>query len=215
MVLAGLFKPLAHAIQRLIRTGKPPYPEERTLLASGVLDAAMHSRAEGKGLATSHLEFGYRPVDYRALRETGASWKVVTEGTPVLPCRAGAGSGGGGTRRRARARSAGRRRPGSRNTGPGCRTGTGPGHRVRSRSPGSRGSAGLPLPRANLAARPTRLAILPQWASSDLVVWYVFAHNHVPRPEDWPVMPVCSLGFHPKPDGFFERNPAIDLPPPK
>jgi primary-amine oxidase len=63
---------------------------------------------------------------------------------------------------------------------------------------------------------------LPKWTAADrpitdtdLVVWYVFSHNHVPRPEDWPVMPVCSLGFQLKPDGFFERNPAIDLPPPK
>jgi primary-amine oxidase len=37
---------------------------------------------------------------------------------------------------------------------------------------------------------------------------------HVPRPEDWPVMPVSSIGFHLKPDGFFDRNPALDLPPP-
>jgi primary-amine oxidase len=37
---------------------------------------------------------------------------------------------------------------------------------------------------------------------------------HVPRPEDWPVMPACSLGFRLKPDGFFTRNPALDLPPP-
>jgi hypothetical protein len=81
----NLFKALAHAIQHLIRTGKPPYPVERTLLASGVLDAAMHSRAEGKGLTTPHLGFGYQPVGYRALRETGASWKVITEGTPELP----------------------------------------------------------------------------------------------------------------------------------
>jgi primary-amine oxidase len=41
----------------------------------------------------------------------------------------------------------------------------------------------------------------------------VFGHNHVPRFEDRPVMPVASLGFHLKPDGFFEHNPALDLPP--
>jgi hypothetical protein len=81
----NLFKALSHAIQHMIRTGKPPYPVERTLLASGVLDAAMHSRAAGKGLATPHLEFGYRPADFRAMRETGASWKVITEETPELP----------------------------------------------------------------------------------------------------------------------------------
>jgi hypothetical protein len=81
----NLFKALAHAIQHMIQTGKPSYPVERTLLASGVLDAAMHSRAEGKSLATPHLEFGYKPVDFRELREMGASWKIITEETPELP----------------------------------------------------------------------------------------------------------------------------------
>ena len=61
---------------------------------------------------------------------------------------------------------------------------------------------------------------LPRWtaadrpiADADNVLWYVFSHNHVPRPEDWPVMPVSSIGFQLKPDGFFTRNPALDLPP--
>lgn len=61
---------------------------------------------------------------------------------------------------------------------------------------------------------------LPLWTAANrnvsdtpLVVWYVFGHNHVPRPEDWPVMPVTSLGFWLKPDGFFAQNPAMDLPP--
>ncbi len=61
---------------------------------------------------------------------------------------------------------------------------------------------------------------LPRWTQADrsientnLVLWYVFSHNHVPRPEDWPVMPVSSIGFHLKPDGFFTQNPALDLPP--
>jgi primary-amine oxidase len=62
---------------------------------------------------------------------------------------------------------------------------------------------------------------LPKWAAADrpilntdLSVWYVFGHNHVPRPEDWPVMPVATIGFSLKPDGFFEHNPALDVPPP-
>jgi len=62
---------------------------------------------------------------------------------------------------------------------------------------------------------------LPRWTeenrnieNTELVVWYVFGHNHVPRPEDWPVMPVASIGFMLKPDGFFSRNPALDVPPP-
>lgn len=61
---------------------------------------------------------------------------------------------------------------------------------------------------------------LPRWTAADrslvntdLVIWYVFGHNHVPRLEDWPVMPVATIGFALKPDGFFERNPALDIPP--
>jgi hypothetical protein len=81
----NLFKALAHAIQHMIRTGHPPYPVERTLLVSGILDAAMHSRASGRSLATPHLGFGYKPVDFRAFREMGASWKIITEHTPELP----------------------------------------------------------------------------------------------------------------------------------
>ena len=42
----------------------------------------MHSRAEGKALKTPHLEFGYTARDFTPMRETGASWKVVTEATP-------------------------------------------------------------------------------------------------------------------------------------
>jgi primary-amine oxidase len=63
---------------------------------------------------------------------------------------------------------------------------------------------------------------LPRWTAAnreientEVVVWYVFGHNHVPRLEDWPVMPVASIGFHLKPDGFFHRNPALDVPPPE
>jgi primary-amine oxidase len=61
---------------------------------------------------------------------------------------------------------------------------------------------------------------LPEWTSADrpiddrdIVVWYTFGHHHVPRPEDWPVMPVATIGFALKPVGFFERNPALDVPP--
>jgi primary-amine oxidase len=63
---------------------------------------------------------------------------------------------------------------------------------------------------------------LPEWTSADrpidgrdVVVWYTFGHHHVPRPEDWPVMPVATIGFTLKPVGFFERNPALDVPPPR
>jgi primary-amine oxidase len=63
---------------------------------------------------------------------------------------------------------------------------------------------------------------LPRWTAAnrsientEIVIWYVFAHNHVPRLEDWPVMPVASIGFHLKPDGFFPNSPAMDVPPAK
>jgi primary-amine oxidase len=61
---------------------------------------------------------------------------------------------------------------------------------------------------------------LPQWTqanrtieNTDIVVWYSFGHHHIPRPEDWPVMPVAYIGFSLKPSGFFAANPAIDVPP--
>jgi primary-amine oxidase len=47
---------------------------------------------------------------------------------------------------------------------------------------------------------------------ADLVLWHVFGPTHFPRPEDWPVMPVDTAGFTLKPHGFFDRNPALDVP---
>ena len=46
----------------------------------------------------------------------------------------------------------------------------------------------------------------------DLVMWNTVGLTHVPRPEDWPVMPVEYTGFHLIPVGFFDRNPTLDLP---
>jgi primary-amine oxidase len=61
---------------------------------------------------------------------------------------------------------------------------------------------------------------LPKWTAQDrsvverdIVVWYTFGVTHVPRPEDWPVMPVEYAGFTLMPVGFFPRNPALDVPP--
>ena len=47
----------------------------------------------------------------------------------------------------------------------------------------------------------------------DLVTWLTFGVTHLPRPEDWPVMPVEYCGFHLIPVGFFDQNPTINLPP--
>jgi primary-amine oxidase len=49
--------------------------------------------------------------------------------------------------------------------------------------------------------------------NTDIVIWYNFGVNHVPRPEDWPVMPCEYAGFHLKPVGFFDQNPSLDVPP--
>ena len=48
---------------------------------------------------------------------------------------------------------------------------------------------------------------------ADIVLWHVFGLHHLPRTEDFPVQPVMSTGFKLTPSGFFDRNPAIDLPP--
>ncbi len=61
---------------------------------------------------------------------------------------------------------------------------------------------------------------LPRWteqdrpiANADVVLWYTFGHTHLPRPEDYPVMPTAYIGFLLKPNGFFDSNPANDVPP--
>jgi primary-amine oxidase len=61
---------------------------------------------------------------------------------------------------------------------------------------------------------------LPRWteenraiANTDVVLWYTFGHTHLPRPEDYPVMPTAYIGFLLKPNGFFSENPANDVPP--
>jgi primary-amine oxidase len=48
--------------------------------------------------------------------------------------------------------------------------------------------------------------------NEDIVVWHTFGATHVCRPEDFPVMPVESIGFMLRPNGFFAENPAMDLP---
>lgn len=61
---------------------------------------------------------------------------------------------------------------------------------------------------------------LPVWTSAgrsvedtDVVLWYVFGIHHVPRVEDWPVMPADTVSFWLKPTGFFDANPSLDVAP--
>jgi primary-amine oxidase len=61
---------------------------------------------------------------------------------------------------------------------------------------------------------------LPAWTANnrniedqDIVLWYTMGFHHVPSAEDWPVY---NLGWHSvtlKPYNFFDRNPALDVPP--
>ena len=48
--------------------------------------------------------------------------------------------------------------------------------------------------------------------NTDLVAWYTMGFHHVPRAEDWPVMPVMWHEFTIRPFDFFPQNPALDLP---
>lgn len=48
---------------------------------------------------------------------------------------------------------------------------------------------------------------------ADPVIWYSFGITHFVRPEDFPVMPCETVGFHLKPFGFFSVNPGVDLAP--
>ncbi len=61
---------------------------------------------------------------------------------------------------------------------------------------------------------------LPTWtkadrsiAEEDIVVWHVFGLTHSVRPEDFPVMPTEYARCTWVPFGFFDRNPALDIPP--
>ncbi|OBF11767.1 primary-amine oxidase [Mycobacterium sp. ACS4331] len=49
---------------------------------------------------------------------------------------------------------------------------------------------------------------------TDVVLWYVFGIHHITRPEEWPIMSADVVSFWLKPSGFFDRNPALDVPPP-
>ena len=49
--------------------------------------------------------------------------------------------------------------------------------------------------------------------NADVMLWYVFGIHHIPRVEEWPIMPVDTISFWLKPSGFFDQNPSIDVAP--
>ena len=73
----GHFTFLVRGIERLMHTGKAPWPVERTLLTSGVMDAILHSRhAGGTPLETPHLNIRYH---------SGWDWKDPGPPPPSRP----------------------------------------------------------------------------------------------------------------------------------
>lgn len=60
---------------------------------------------------------------------------------------------------------------------------------------------------------------LPAWTTknrsivnTDIVAWYTVGFHHVPRPEDWPQMPLMWHTFELRPFQFLPKNPTMDLP---
>ena len=85
---------------------------------------------------------------------------------------------------------------------------------VTAHDPEQRFAAGdYPLQAPRSTGLPTYLDGDRPLEGGDVVVWYSFGAHHVVRPEDWPVMPVSTIGFMLRPTGFFDGNPALDLPP--
>ncbi|MCS6852641.1 MAG: hypothetical protein NZ700_15910 [Gemmataceae bacterium] len=72
---ARYFDALVFNIEKLLETGKPPYPVERTLLTSGVLEALMDSHAQrGSRVPTPELDVRYQaPADSGFLRGSVAA----------------------------------------------------------------------------------------------------------------------------------------------
>ena len=78
----GHFTYFVRQIETMMLTGEPPYPIERTLLTTGVLDAAMHSRWKGHvRRETPELNVAYQPAE--TVPETGLG-KPMPERKPAF-----------------------------------------------------------------------------------------------------------------------------------
>ena len=68
----------------------------------------------------------------------------------------------------------------------------------------SRGGAGIKSFVAKTANENAR--------NEDIVIWHSFSLTHIPRIEDFPVMPCEIISVALKPSNFFSANPALDVP---
>ncbi len=77
---------LSRNMERMFITGRPQYPAERTLLATGIISAVMESRAKnGKRIETPYLDISYksydelpiRPVNSKRPGKTGEGYKPI------------------------------------------------------------------------------------------------------------------------------------------
>jgi len=48
--------------------------------------------------------------------------------------------------------------------------------------------------------------------NADIVLWVTLGFHHLPRPEDWPVLPTMWHSVALVPYGFFDHNPSVQVP---
>lgn len=75
------------------------------------------------------------------------------------------------------------------------------------------------FPAGEFPTQGTKEEGVSNWALADrslvherIVLWHSFGVLHLPRTEDFPIMPCESTGFVFKPDCFSDGNPALDVP---